>query len=286
MTTGNHRTTPDGPVVLPHTRMTVPHARLTMRKLQAMPTSDGEAYTAELLLDGKPVGSVENTGTGGATTWFALNREVFSHAAMAAFIAQCRDEQGEPMMEEFVLAELFEETRTARDVARYVKAGRTPVRTLAAITSGGEVAATFADAYYGVPGRWADRPQALAASMWRRYPTAHAIQVWDRERWEELPPPGTVRLTLPTTGYIVLHTSQRDRQDATCCTTFIDAAGRMNDAAAIAHVTTKVAELAAHAPSDVRHTLRLVHRTSDGDRLLLTPDPVRGAGAPLPDGPR
>lgn len=278
-----------GPVVLPHSGMTVPHTRLTMRKLRSMPTSDGEAYTAELLLDGTPVGHVENSGTGGATTWFPVNREVFGWSAMAAFVGQCRDEDGEPMTEEFVLADLFEEARTARDVARFVKAGRTPVRTLAAITSDGEVVGTFANAYYGVPGNGADRPGALAAYVWRQLPDAHAIQIWTGERWQALPSPaaptGMVRLTLPTTGYIVLHTSQRDGQEPSDCPTFIDTAGSMDDAAAVAYVTAELAELAQHAPSNVLHTLRLVHRTSDGDRVLLSPDPVRGEGTPLPDHP-
>ncbi|MEN3308850.1 MAG: hypothetical protein V7603_5052 [Micromonosporaceae bacterium] len=283
-------TIPAGPVALPHTGMTVPHTRLGMRKLRAMPTSDGEAYTAELVLDGKPVGTIENTGQGGATIWFPLNRELFDWQAMAAFVAQCRDEDGEPMAEEFVLADLFEEARTARDIARYVKAGKIPVRTLAAITRDGEqVAATFADAYYGVSGGWGENRDRLAAGMWRQRPKAHAIQMWTGQRWEPLPRPaaplsGMVQVVLPTTGYVVLHTSQRDGQEPVHATTFIGgAAGGMDDPAAIAHVTAELGGLAEHAPCDVLHTLRLVHRTSAGDRVLLTPDPVRGAGAALPD---
>jgi hypothetical protein len=177
------------PVVLPHTGMTVPHTRLTLRKLRSMPTSDGEAYTAELLLDGKSVGTIENTGRGGATIWHPSDPARFSRQAMTAFIAACRDDQLQPMHEEFVLAELFEETRTARDIARYLKAGKVPVRTISAITDGAEVCSTFPDSYYGVPSGWGSKPDMLAAGMWRERPDAHAIQRWTGEGWESLPNP-------------------------------------------------------------------------------------------------
>ncbi|SNT65677.1 hypothetical protein SAMN05421812_12520 [Asanoa hainanensis] len=279
-----------GPIVLPHTGMTVPHARMTLRKLKAMNTSDGEAYTAELLWDGTPAGSIENGGQGGPTVWYGYDRDVLNRAQMDAFVAACRDEHGETMHEEFVLAWLFEEARAAGDVARFVRAGTLPVRTFAAIIGGDdEVVDTFASAYYGVPGATADDRAAVAARMWRQCPDAHAIQVWTGERWEALPrpagAPGLTRVTLPTTGYIVLQTARRDGGQPTEATTFIDSAGRMDDAAAIAHVTAEVAALAAHAPSNVLHTVRLVHRTADGDRELLAPDPVRGAGQPLVDEP-
>lgn len=272
-----------GPVVLPHTRMTVPHTRLTLRKLRAMPTSDGEAYTGELLLDGKPVGAIENTGTGGATTWFPHERQVFGWAQMATFVAACRDEHGEPMLEEFVLAELFEEARTARDVARYVRAGRVPVRTFAAITSGEEVVDAYPDAYYGVPGDWTGRLEQLADAMWHQRPGAHAIQVWTGATWVPLPAPQAFRLRLPITGYVVISSSQRDGGEPLPCEAFIDSAGRLNDDEAIAHVRAELAHLAAHAPCNVLHTWRLVHRTTDGERELLAPQQVRGAGAPLSD---
>ncbi|MEV4212608.1 hypothetical protein [Micromonospora sp. NPDC049662] len=280
-----------GPIVLPHTGITVPHTRLTLRKLQAMNTSDGEAYTAELLWDGKPAGSIENSGQGGATFWYPFDLDVLNRAQMDAFVAACRDEHDKPMDEEFVLAWLFEETRTARDVARFARAGELPVRTLAAITSGDdEVVDTFANAYYGVRGASPDDRADVAARMWRKCPDAHAIEVWTGERWESLPrpdgTPGLIRVTLPTTGYVVLQTSQRDGGEPREATTYIDAAGRMDDDAAITHVTAELAELAVHAPSNVLHTWRLVHRTADGgDRELMAPDPVRGAGQPLLDEP-
>lgn len=179
-----------GPIVLPHSGITVPHSRLTLRKLQAMATSDGEAYTAELLWDGKPAGSIENSGQGGATFWYPFDLGVLDRAQMDAFVAACRDENGKPMDEEFVLSSLFEETRTARDIGRLLRAGTLPVRTLAAITGGDdELVDTFADAYYGVPGASPVDRVAVAAQMWRKCPDAHAIEMWTGERWESLPRP-------------------------------------------------------------------------------------------------
>lgn len=181
---------PAGPVVLPHTGMTVPHTRLSLRKLRSMPTSDGEAYTAELLVDGKPAGSIENSGQGGATIWYPHDRDVFSRTDMQAYVYACRDQNGQPMAEEFVLAELFEETRTGRDVARFLKAGKLPVRTFA-VTGGDEVADAFVDAYHALPAGFgsAEMRERLTHVMWRDCPAAHAIQVWTGEQWEDLPAP-------------------------------------------------------------------------------------------------
>ena len=180
-----------GPITLPHTGITVPHTRLSLRKLRTVPTSDGEAYTAELLVDGKPAGTIENSGQGGPTTWFPHQRTVFGWADMRAYVAACRDEHGAAVEEEFVLAELFAEARVTRDVARFVKAGKLPVRTFAVLTSGDEVLCAFPDAYYTLPAEFGDANmrERLAAAMWRDHPGAHAIQVWTGTAWEDQPKP-------------------------------------------------------------------------------------------------
>ncbi|MEV0732423.1 hypothetical protein [Polymorphospora sp. NPDC050346] len=92
--------------------------------------------------------------------------------------------------------------------------------------------------------------------------------------------PDTFLFRLPTTGYLVLQTAQVDGEEPREATSFIDAAGRMDDAAAVAYVTAELASLA-NAPRNVLHTWRLVHRTDAGDRTLLTPAPFRGTGEPL-----
>ena len=50
----------------------LPHDRLAVRCLQQMPTHNGVAFTAGLTLDGDYVGTIEDTGNGGASTYFAI----------------------------------------------------------------------------------------------------------------------------------------------------------------------------------------------------------------------
>lgn len=177
---------------LPHTGLQVPHTRFGMHRIKTLATHDGEAYTAELLLDGKPVGLIENTGTGGSTTWFPLKRDVLDWADMTEFAEQCRDEKGDTLHEEFVLAFMFDEFRTARDVARWVKQDRTVVRTvvrtLSALLSHDDVVdCTYPDFIYSIPNRTIRSRATLADWMWRQNPNAHDIEVWTGQRWEPLP---------------------------------------------------------------------------------------------------
>ena len=104
--------------------------------------------------------------------------------------------------------------------------------------------------------------------------------------WIEHRPAGdvpSVRITLPSTGYVIIAQASRDGVEPARAQIFIDAAARMDDVAAVAHVQSELAALAQHAPCNVVHTWRLVHRTAGGDRELLSPAPVRGTGAALTD---
>jgi len=92
-----------------------------------------------------------------------------------------------------------------------------------------------------------------------------------------------LRVMLPSTGYVIIAEARRDATEPTRSEIFIDAAGLMDDAVAVAYVKAELADLAQYAPSNVVHTWRLVHRAADGDRQLLAPEPVRGAGAALTD---
>ena len=93
-----------------------------------------------------------------------------------------------------------------------------------------------------------------------------------------------VRLRLPTGGYVIVAESRCDTDtEPIRSQTFIDVAGRMDDEAALAHVRAELASLMQGAPCNVVHTWRLVHRGPGGERELLAPEPVRGAGAPAPD---
>ena len=86
---------------------------------------------------------------------------------------------------------------------------------------------------------------------------------------------------LPTTGYILLRTVHPDGHNPYTVETFIDCAAVMDDAAATARAQAEATPLHS-APSNVVHTLRLVHRTDAGDRDIWTSDPLRGSGPPLP----
>lgn len=87
---------------------------------------------------------------------------------------------------------------------------------------------------------------------------------------------------LPTTGYVVLHTWQRDGEPPQDAAVFIDAAGVLDDTTATARVQAELARLHQQAPGNVVHTLRLVHRTGNGDRDIFTGGPVRGSATARP----
>jgi hypothetical protein len=89
--------------------------------------------------------------------------------------------------------------------------------------------------------------------------------------------PGAFRL--PSTGYAVVHIVQPDGEQPTEVTTFIDVDAVMDDAAAIAHAQATLAELKRSSPSNIVHTLRLIHRDQN-DRTVWTSEPVRGSTAP------
>lgn len=88
-----------------------------------------------------------------------------------------------------------------------------------------------------------------------------------------------MRISLPTTGYIVLHTIHRDG-DTPNLVTNIECKPK-TDADAIAKFTADVDQLRRNAPADVLHTLRLGDRTGAGDRVLVSDVTVRGAGPSL-----
>ncbi len=86
---------------------------------------------------------------------------------------------------------------------------------------------------------------------------------------------------LPATGYIVLRTVHPDGHNPYTVETFIDSAGVMDDDRATTHARAELDQLRQHAPSNVAHTLRLVHRTGTGDRDVWAGEPVRGNRPPI-----
>jgi hypothetical protein len=118
---------PDTLTPLVHSDLHVPHRRLRVTTLNQLPTSDGVAFTAKLHLDTTPVGTIENDGHGGATTYIAVHSSPFNWRHMNQFVTQCR-RNGEPVDEETVLNSLVDEFDLTREIARATKAGLTLIR--------------------------------------------------------------------------------------------------------------------------------------------------------------
>lgn len=90
-----------------------------------------------------------------------------------------------------------------------------------------------------------------------------------------------VVIELPT-GYLLLHTVHRDGEYPYEVQSSIDPGNTLDDDAATTRAQAELANLAKHAPGNVVHTLRLIHRTREGgDRDIWAADPVRGAAPPI-----
>ena len=96
--------------MLTHTPdMWMPHDRVRVVSLQQIDTHNGVAYTAQLALDGEVVGTIENDGNGGPTTYYSLNSSPFNWRDLEAFVRQCR-RRGQPVSEEQALEALVDFT--------------------------------------------------------------------------------------------------------------------------------------------------------------------------------
>lgn len=191
--------TPDGRhldlIALPHTGLQVPHTRLRMAQLTPAVTAHAVVLTATLYLDGRPVGTVEDLGQGGPTTWHPLpgTTDVFTARDLAAFTAACRDEHGAPIATEFVLTYLIAEAQIDTIIAEICQDNALPVRRLEA-TADDDVLVTvgdYPDGLHEVSAAWTGRLDQLAAALWRQWPTAGAIDVWTDQHWQRLNKPRT-----------------------------------------------------------------------------------------------
>jgi len=88
-------------------------------------------------------------------------------------------------------------------------------------------------------------------------------------------------VAIPRTGYMVLHTVARDGKEPYDSIYIPDPTAVTNDITALEHFRATMRNLL-DAPSNVIHTMRLIHRTPAGDRDLSGPHSVRGRGVPLP----
>jgi len=117
-------------VILTHTPdMRLPHDRVQVTALRQMPTHNGVAYTADLAADGTPVGTIENDGNGGPTTYHALNSSPFNWRDLAEFVRGCR-RRGQPATEADVLDALVDEFDLNQVVTAARASGATLVRLL------------------------------------------------------------------------------------------------------------------------------------------------------------
>jgi hypothetical protein len=94
-----------------------------------MPTHSGTAWAADLTIDRRLAGSIENDGNGGPTTYFGLNSSPFNWQDLLDFVLACRH-QGQTPTEEFVLNALVDEYDLAHQVAEALAAHATMVRLL------------------------------------------------------------------------------------------------------------------------------------------------------------
>ena len=107
---GQVPTTDQHSVTLVHTPdLRIPHNRLAVSSLRQMPTHNGVAFVADLSIDGRYAGPIENDGNGGPTEYFGLNSSPFTWQDLHAYVQACRY-RGQPASEEQVLQALVDFT--------------------------------------------------------------------------------------------------------------------------------------------------------------------------------
>ncbi|MFE6385289.1 hypothetical protein [Nocardiopsis dassonvillei] len=113
-------------ITLTHTRMRVPTDRIRVTSLKQVDVGCGIAWSAVLRADGSKLGTIANEGNGGATQFHPQTLK--ARDVVDIFVSACRDHNGEPMSEEFVLDDLANEYEFARDVATAERAREYLVR--------------------------------------------------------------------------------------------------------------------------------------------------------------
>jgi hypothetical protein len=191
------RPEPDRPVpvppdvelfTLPHTGLRVPHIRLSVTRYRELPTVDGVAFTATLLHDGVPVGTIQNEGVGGATALHPNGTGGFGWRDLAAYAELARTEAGYRTTEDSVLDDLVTETLTAEHIQHTTGAGRAALRLLVLIGAGGDwLELDHAEA---TPPRTSTDRLRLIDDLRTRRPVASDQwwQIWTDNQWHDLTP--------------------------------------------------------------------------------------------------
>jgi hypothetical protein len=172
-------------VALVHTPgLRLPHARLAVTSLQQMPTYNGVAFVADLALDGRFAGRIQNEGNGGGTAYFGLNSSRFNHQDLSEFAAACRRDDGQPIEPEWLLDALVNEYDLGRQVSAAAAAGATVARLL-------DEAGLMCDLQEIKPRPVTPAEQAAVtarlAARAAQFPWAGTWQLWDGTAWRDLP---------------------------------------------------------------------------------------------------
>ncbi len=177
---------------LPHTGLRVPDTGVHMRNVRTLDTDDGYAWTADLYRGKRRLGTAQNHGDGGESTWRPVNlRPADVEAEVAEFVAASRDEHGEEVDADFVLGSLVDEAIIAKKVDRLVQRGKVAIRVMHAIIAGGgdepeRVDTLVPGAFYGLDKRHIADEVALVRSLRKAVPDAHQFQLFVDNRWKPL----------------------------------------------------------------------------------------------------
>ncbi len=166
-----------------HEPLRMPHDRLTVASINYLQTHRGVAYTAVLHLDGQLVGTIENTGCGGMTT-FEPATATFGLPQLIEFAAACRW-RGQPVPEDQVLEALITEYETNLQITDAEAAGRA----LIMLRDGdGHVVATDYSLDRNQPHKpnLRDLARQLTESEAAKYPylTQLVWEIWTGTRWQ------------------------------------------------------------------------------------------------------
>ncbi len=124
-------------VRLPHTGLRVPDASVKLTRLRQMRTRNGVSFNANLRVNNRIVGTIDNEGNGGGTWFHPHDQRVYGQTHLAEYAAQCRSEEGQPVDVEALLDQLVDEYDWSRQVAAAGRQGRTVLRLIAFPTHDG-----------------------------------------------------------------------------------------------------------------------------------------------------
>ncbi|MGI5214840.1 hypothetical protein [Plantactinospora sp. CA-290183] len=196
-------TTANALIRLPHTGLRVPDTSLSVTAYRELTTSDGVAFTANLRVDSKIVGTIENEGHGGMTLLQPRDWRTYGEKQIEAYAARCRTEEGTAVTAEHLLDELIEEADWARKARGAAAKQRLLLRLMDHILENGSERADWPP----YPRYRTDSPMPVSETQWnalrdelldRTPPGPHGWwQGWHEGRWRDVTPrPQGVRTDL------------------------------------------------------------------------------------------